>query len=700
MEYSSLKNSEKLNFSKPIISSVSIVFGSVRLYSTMKPEGVILDWDFRKLTPEKIFKDAEKLIDDTKAQYDFVGSLDIESVSYNSVIKPLYAAEIDFGTRSSFLGFVQHCSDSKELRNASYEADKKLENFAVDMSLRKDIFDRLVALVNKVDITALKPEAKRFLERLVKEGRRNGLHLEESQRERIKEMQKRMSDLSLTFGKNLNEDTTKLHFSAEELDGLPDDFLEALDKDEEGKYVVTLQYPHYFPVLRKCKKSETRKILATAYQSKCMNENVPILEELIRIRKEMVDILGYPNYASYIHEMRMAKNPQKVAEFLTSLCDKLQPLWKKEKEELLELKKKECEQYSYPYNGKIDFWDTRYYATIVEETRYSVNKEKLRPYFPMEKVTQGLLKIYEEILGLNFTEEKEADKWHDDATVYRANDSETGELLGYFVLDLFPRDGKYGHAAVFPLVSGCLDPHGNRIVPFCAMLTNFTKPTSDRPSLLDHDEVETYFHEFGHAMHHICSKAEFKKFSGTRVERDFVEAPSQMLENWCWQEEPLKRMSGHYKTGEPLPSDLMATLRASRLANAAGFNLRQIILATFDQKVHTETVTDTEKLFSDLYKTILDVETIPGTNFAGTFNHLASGYPAQYYGYLWSEVFSADMFESKFAKEGVMNPKVGMEYRRKILEPGGSVDADVMIRNFLGRDPTMDAFLRKKGITV
>ncbi|KAK2705098.1 hypothetical protein QYM36_017217 [Artemia franciscana] len=555
----------------------------------MKPEGVILDWDFRKLTPEKIFKDAEKLIDDTKAQYDFVGSLDIESVSYNSVIKPLYAAEIDFGTRSSFLGFVQHCSDSKELRNASYEADKKLENFAVDMSLRKDIFDRLVALVNKVDITALKPEAKRFLERLVKEGRRNGLHLEESQRERIKEMQKRMSDLSLTFGKNLNEDTTKLHFSAEELDGLPDDFLEALDK---------------------------------------------------------------------------------------------------------------CEQYSYPYNGKIDFWDTRYYATIVEETRYSVNKEKLRPYFPMEKVTQGLLKIYEEILGLNFTEEKEADKWHDDATVYRANDSETGELLGYFVLDLFPRDGKYGHAAVFPLVSGCLDPHGNRIVPFCAMLTNFTKPTSDRPSLLDHDEVETYFHEFGHAMHHICSKAEFKKFSGTRVERDFVEAPSQMLENWCWQEEPLKRMSGHYKTGEPLPSDLMATLRASRLANAAGFNLRQIILATFDQKVHTETVTDTEKLFSDLYKTILDVETIPGTNFAGTFNHLASGYPAQYYGYLWSEVFSADMFESKFAKEGVMNPKVGMEYRRKILEPGGSVDADVMIRNFLGRDPTMDAFLRKKGITV
>merc|ERR1712241_1123894 len=390
-----------------------------------------------------------------------------------------------------------------------------------------------------------------------------------------------------------------------------------------------------------------------------------------------------------------------VKDFLEGLATKLQPLWAKEKEEILKLKEDECKKYGYEYDGKVNFWDLRYYLNKVEETRYAVDKQKLKEYFPLEKVTAGLFEIYQEILGVTFIECQDVDKWHEEVKLYQVQDAVTKDTFGYFYLDLHPRDGKYGHAAVFPIQPGWGGVGGKERQPsVCAMMANFSKSTASKPSLLDHDEVETYFHEFGHVMHGICSFTETPKFACLRVERDFVECPSQMLENWVWEEEPLRKMSKHYKDGTPLPKEMLDKLVASKKANAGGFNLRQITLATFDQRLHTaakDTKIDSAAMIAKTYKEVVGIDTIPGTNFAAVFGHLV-GYDAQYYGYLWSEVFSQDMFDTRFGKEGVMNSTTGMDYRKLILAPGGSTDAMDMLKNFLKRKPTPDAFLKSKGL--
>ena len=265
--------------------------------------------------------------------------------------------------------------------------------------------------------------------------------------------------------------------------------------------------------------------------------------------------------------------------------------------------------------------------------------------------------------------------------------------MGYFFLDLHPREGKYGHAAIFPLQTPCTKPDGSHQLSVCAMMANFTKPTKDKPSLLSHDEVTTYFHEFGHIMHMISNTGE----TGLHVEWDFIEAPSQMLENWCWNEISLRRMSGHYKDDSPIPEDLLQKMIDSRVANAGGFNLSQIIYATFDQRIHTRAEANTKELYRDTVKEINGIDTLSNTNVPATIGHMI-GYAAQYYGYLWSEVFSFDMFETKFGKAGLMNPDAGMEYRNKILAPGGTKDAFDLLRDFLGREPKQDAFLKAKGL--
>ncbi|CAG05235.1 unnamed protein product, partial [Tetraodon nigroviridis] len=658
-----------------------------------------LRWD---LSPPEIRNMTDSLISRVKKVYDEVGALKIENVNVENTLKALANVRLEYASSRHLLDFPQYVCPSKEVRAASTEADKQLSEFDVELSMREDVFRRIVAL--QVGFESHKSEKlppaeeKRLLDRLVTFGRRKGLHLPKDTQEEIKRTSKLISKLSIEFNRNLNEDTTFLVFSERELGGMADSYLNGLEKTADGRYKVTLEYPHYYPLMKRCHNPETRRKMEGAFHSRCREANTAILEELVQLRSKVADLLGYSSHANYVLEINMAKSACRVSDFLDAFYERLKPVGMKERKYMLSLKRRECLMKGFVFDGQINAWDLPYYMSQVEQCRFAVNKDKLVEYFPLELVTKGLLGIYQELLGLAFTEEQHAHVWHEGVTLYSARDTETGEEIGRFYLDLHPREGKYGHAACFALQPGCRGPDGERRLPVAAMVANFTKPRKGWPSLLQHHEVETYFHEFGHVMHEICSKTAFSEFSGTQVEMDFVEVPSQVLENWVWEKETLRRMSGHYKDGSPIPDHMLDKLIASRVANTGLVNLRQVVLSKVDQTLHSSPRADTAEVFAKHCEEILGVPATPGTNMTASFSHLAGGYDGQYYSYLWSEVYSADMFFSRFKTEGLMNPKVGREYRRVVLEAGGSADGMDMLKTFLGREPRQDAFFQCKGL--
>ncbi|XP_065909413.1 thimet oligopeptidase-like [Dysidea avara] len=646
----------------------------------------------------KIKQLSAELMKRSKATYDSVGSLAPNNVTYENTLKAIAEEERDFSTTEAPLTFLQHVSENAELRDVSCAIDKELSEFGVEMSMRQDVFQSMLELQKKNP--SLEPEEQRLLDRLLRDGRRNGLHLSSELQEKVKELKKKLTQLEIEFGKNLSEEKSSFEFSEAELSGLSEDFIKSLSRTDDNKCVVTLKYPHCIPVAQKCTNPHTRATLECAFNSRCKVENGSILKQLTKLRNERAALLGYKTHADFITEVRMAKSASAVEKFLSDLADKLKPLVDKEWQELLRFKSEECQQCSLIDDGRINAYDFAYYCNMVKEKNYAIDQDKYRPYFPLPTVTKGLLEIYQELLGLKFSEVKDAEAWNVDVQLFDVHDVSTSTFLGQFYLDLYPRDGKYGHAACFGLQPGCTLTDGTRQPAIAAMVANFTKPLVDKPSLLNHREVETYFHEFGHVMHQICSSVKISRFSGTHVERDFVEAPSQMLENWCWEAEPLKRMSGHYKDATPLPDEMIKTLVASRNANAGLLNMRQIVLATLDQRIHCSPEADPETVYYELMLSLLRIHVTPDTCMPATFGHLGGGYDAQYYGYMWSEVFSDDMFEARFLKEGVMSPKTGADYRHCILNVGGTKDASEMLREFLGRDPTSEAFLRKKGLKM
>uniref|UniRef100_A0A671L221 Neurolysin, mitochondrial-like n=1 Tax=Sinocyclocheilus anshuiensis TaxID=1608454 RepID=A0A671L221_9TELE len=671
------------------IFGLQVILSSSKLKMTLQNGSVIsahscsstadknnnLRWD---LAPEEIRDQTQRLIQRIKQAYDTVGSVDIGKVCFENTLQVIADAKADYSASRHVLDFPQYVSPCKEVRLASTEADKRLSDFDVEVSMRVDVFQRLIALQEKQSGDLL-PESERFLGRLIKLGKRNGLHLSKDMQEEIKSISKQISELSIDFNQNLNEENTMLLFSQQELVGLAESYVNGLEKTEDGRYKVTLAYPHYFPLMKRCHVPETRRKMEMAFHSRCKDVNTAILEQLIELRARLAKLLGFSSHANYVLEMTMAKNSENVAQFLDELYKRLRPVGEQERHYLLSLKHADCERRGLEFDGQLHAWDM--------------------PYYMNQVVTEGLLNIYQDVLGLRFQRVEDAHVWHDSVKLYSVLDSGTGEEIGQFYLDLHPREGKYGHAACFGLQPGCLGPDGNRRMPVAAMVANFTKPTSSWPSLLQHHEVETFFHEFGHVMHELCSRTRYAEFSGTQVETDFVEVSSQMLENWVWEKEPLRRMSRHYKDGSPIPDGLLDKLIASRVANTGLMNLRQIVLSKADQTLHTKDRADTAAEFAKHSEDILGIPATPGTNMTASFSHLAGGYDGQYYSYLWSEVYSMDIFFSRFKKEGILNPKVGREYRRVVLEAGGSVDGMDMLKTFLGREPCQDAFFQCKGLT-
>ncbi|MBI2070154.1 MAG: Zn-dependent oligopeptidase [Elusimicrobia bacterium] len=589
--------------------------------------------------------------------------------------------------------FLKYVSTDKTVRDAAHECEVDSEQYGVEVYTREELYNALKAYSGTKP--ALQGEDKKLLEKILLEFKRNGFGLSSDKRAKIKELKKRLIDLELTFGKNLNEVKDQLELTREELEGMPEDFINRLSTAVAGRFIVTLDYPDYFPFMENARRWDARKALETKYDNRASTMNIVLLEEAIGLRHEIANLLGYPTHAHYVLEDRMAKDPKNVKDFLNRLQAKLKPLAEAEIKERLSIK---AAQEGKKADKKLYVWDWRYYNNQLKKSKYDIDQEKIKEYFPLEVVTGGMLEVYQKLLGLKYRKVEDGALWHQDIVLYEVRDAGTDDLIAHFYMDLFPRDGKYKHAAAFTLVKGRRLPDGSYRKPVSSIVANFNKPTADRPSLLKHDEVETLFHEFGHIMHQVLTKAKYGRFSGTSVARDFVEAPSQMLENWVWGKEVLKSLSGHYKDkNQKLPDELLGRMIAAKNMDSGLRYLRQAFFATVDLEYHTRPKADSTALYADLMEKVSLIPMNPATNPQASFGHLMGGYDAAYYGYLWSEVYSADMF-SRFEKEGVMNTDLGRLYRELILEPGRSHDEAEQLTKFLGREPNEEAFLKSIGI--
>jgi len=678
---------------------VAILFGALFYYkknqenstSTIKESDKFpLSW---QQTPEEI----KELCSQAKIlllnRLESIANIQANQRTFESAIKKFESVTGDYVFTTDPLTFHKYVSTNPKLRNAADECEKEVSKVFVDIFTRKDLYDIFASV--KGDKPELSKIDQKLLDETIDAYVRNGLALDEASRKKFIQMNKRLVDLTTQFSTSLNEwkDPTKV--TLKELDGMPQDFIEGLEKDG-NLYILTLKYPHIYPFLQNAKNAETRKKLMTKFSKRGGTKNRELLQEAIQIRFDLAKMLGYPTHAAFNLSKKMAKNPETVNAFLASLRSKLQQKGKQDIKELLALKNKD---YKTTKNT-LKPWDRSYYSNQLKKTKYQVDSQKIKEYFPLEKVLTGMFDIYQNMLGVKFVEIVDAPKWHDSVKAYAVMDKDSNDIRAYFYMDLFPRDGKYGHAAAFTLISGREMDDGSYRKPVSSIVANFNAPIGENPSLLLHDQVETLFHEFGHIMHQILTTAPYASFSGTSVKRDFVEAPSQMLENWVWKKEGLEKISSHYKTGEPLPKDQIEKLLAAKNANIGMKYLRQLFYASYDMALYTRTDRnsfDTSALYRKLEKEITMIDGLDGTYPEASFGHIMAGYDAGYYGYLWSEVYAEDMF-TRFNKEGLFNPETGHDYRKWILEPGGTQDPFELITKFLGRVPNQQAFFNAIGV--
>jgi thimet oligopeptidase len=401
--------------------------------------------------------------------------------------------------------------------------------------------------------------------------------------------------------------------------------------------------------------------------------------------------MGEPTWAHHAMELKMAKSPERVRAFYDELLPSLAGQVRRELDHLGE------RMATDGHRGPVTAWDWRYYDELLRRTEYGVDQNQVSEYLPLERVMDGMFELTGEVFGLDYRIVDEVNAWHDSVRLYEIRDRASGEHIAHFYADLFPREGKFGHAAAFPLVIGHRAAAGEYVAPVSAIVANFTAPSADRPSLLKHSEVETLFHEFGHILHMSLTRAEFARFSGAETEWDFVEAPSQIMEHWTWEPSVLSRFARHHATAEPMPHDLMEQVLRARWVDAGITIGMQAFYGEIDMALHAESVTpDLDAALRRTYA-LTGMPYPEGTFMLSGFAHLVGGYDAGYYGYLWAAVIGDDMF-SRFSSEGVTSPTVGAEYRRAILEPNGSRDADELVRAFLGREPSNAEYLRLRGM--
>lgn len=612
-----------------------------------------------------------------KAPKDFTHTyhaLDIIIYNFNDTVEPL-----------SFMAYVHK---DKKIRDEAIKCEERASQFFVEVYTRKDFYD-LIKRVKSED-----PVEKKLIQRFKTNFERNGMKLSKEKLALFKKLKTELATLEAEFSKNLNEDVSSLSFANDELLGAPADFLSRLKKDSNGKYIVTTKKTDFNQVMENVSVAETRRLMLQKYNQRGGQANIHLLQKAIELRQQLAALMKYKSWADYQTRDRMARSADAVWQFYSNIRNTLIKKNQADLKILLDAKKKED-----PSVTQLNAWDINYYVNKVKKEQYQLDEEFIREFFPKDYVMNGMFEIFSTLFSVTYEEIKNAAVWNSDVKLYVVKDKVTQKILAYFYTDFVPRDGKYGHAAAFTLIKGRKLPSGEYSQPVSAIVANFSPPSSGKPALLSHDEVETLFHEFGHIMHQILTRAPFGQLAGTNVSKDFVEAPSQMLEGWVWDRVILEKISGHYKdSSKKLPPEILDQMIAAQNFNQGYFYARQLYLGTMDFTLHSQQgAIDAVTVNQTLYRSILGLEPVDGDIFPSSFGHIMGAYDAGYYGYLWSEVFAADML-SEFQSKGMLNSDLGLKYRQLILESGSTEDALVLVEKFLGRKSNAKAFRQKLGL--
>ncbi len=613
--------------------------------------------------------------------------------TYDNTLAPLEEVGEVFSRAFGEAGFMGYVHSGEEVRAAGRAGSEELAKWQTDLAFDPGLYRAVEEFSATDEAAALSGERARLLRFVRRDLRQAGHHLPADAQARVKALTARLIELSVAFSQNIAEYDDALEVTGEELEGLPAAYIESLPRSGEGgRFRVTMAYPHVTPFLENARRRDLRRALMKKFNSRAVETNRPLLEEAVAVRAEIAELFGEPSWAHHRLSDRMAKTPENVEDFYELLLTPLQEAGRQEVAEIAQLLEADGEE------GPVQVWDWRYYDNRIRQTQYGVDQMEIANYFPLEQVVEGMLDLTGEVFGLRY-QQVNAPVWHEDVTTYAVFDRASGERIAHFHMDLFPREGKFSHAAAFTLVRGRRRSDGTYQAPVSAIVANFTPPSGQAPALLQHSEVLTLFHEFGHILHQVLTRTELGRFSGTSTEGDFVEAPSQIMENWTWRPEVLARFAFHHQTRQPLPADLLEKLTGAQLLNIAISKLRQASFGLLDMALHgAEPRQDIDRILARCTEVSLFPQQ-EGTFFPASFGHLLAGYDAGYYGYLWSEVYGDDMWR-RFEEEGVTSPAVGREYRREVLEKGGSRDAMDTLRAFLGREPDNRAFLRKLGIAT
>ena len=677
------------NMKNPLLTESSAPFGAPQ---------------FDKIQDEHYLPAFEAGIAEAKAEIDAIVANPDEPTFENTIEAMEYAGKTLDQVAGIFYNLME-ANTNDTMQAVAEQVSPMLTEYSMYVSLNNDLFQRVKAVYQKKDELGLDKDQLKLLEDNYKSFVRGGANLSDEDKALYSKWSEELSLATLQFSKNVLAATNAytLHVTdSAELAGLPE-YVKTMaaetakEKGLEG-WAFTLQYPSFSPFMKYSENRELRRQLWTAYNSRAIggeNDNTEIVKQIVDLRIKIANILGYETYADYALEERMAKSRTTVNEFIKNLLEPSMKYAKKDVADVLAYARKNGFE-----DTKLMPWDFSYWSERYQEAEYALNAEELKPYFQLESCIDAVFGLANRLYGINFKELDDVPVYHEDVKVYEVTEAD-GTHLALFYADFFPRASKRGGAWMTEF-RGQSIRDGKEYRPFISIVCNFTKPTANAPSLITHDEFTTFLHEFGHALHGIFAQGRYGSLTGTSVSRDFVELPSQIMENWAFEPEYLNSFAKHYQTGEPIPAELIEKVVAAKNYLAGYGQVRQLYFGYLDMAWHTLKEVPAMSTLEFEQQTLAPYAVMPaveGTGFSTSFSHIFSGgYSAGYYSYKWAEVLEADAF-SLFKEKGIFNTEVSSSFRENILSKGGTEDADILYRNFRGHNPQPEALMKKLGLT-